>query len=434
VHHRIWPFVVAWAAIASSGAAQDHASHAGHADVAAEAAPAEHPSVEPTRPGLMLMPIRPMIPGTWSTPGGFHVMANIAAIGTNPGFANAYDSSLGRTHPYVLADWIMAQGRTANGYFEGLLMLNFEPLTLGREGWAEVGQAGEGLLDAQHSHQLLHQAIVALHLLGRDEGPLRIALWGGQGSATIGPPLFMHRASNPSPTVPRKHHKGENPHETLPVVGLTVEYARTALDLSWFNAREPLPDDRRFYPKPRMPKSFAARIRQRIGELVELQVSAARLIDQGEEEDATQLSASVYGRWVGPVVIDALLDGAVDLPAHAEEGHGKAAAGLGEIAVRDPSLRDIGWTRLEVNERVEPTGGVSSPWWFASLGYERTVWVDPASVLSLGLFGELTWVRVPASMVAAYGDRDGVTATMGLHGALMWMGGAAAMSHGGMAH
>jgi len=400
-----------------------------------------------TRSAPMLMPLRMMIPGDWTPPGSWHFMGNFAAVATNPGFSRAYDPGLGRTHPYLLADWAMVQGRTENGYLEGMLMLNFEPLTFSRDGVYEVGQAGEGLFDRQHQHQLVHQAMLALHVLGREDGPMKLTLWGGQGSATIGPPIFMHRASNPSPTVPRKHHKGENPHETFPVIGATFEYLGTALDLSAFSAYEFGPEDSRLYPRLHAPKSFAARIRQRLFGTVEIQVSGERLNDQGDrylqtapgapivnagpEEDAYQLSASIYGRWVGAFVLDGLLEWAVDRPVHREAGgHGAAYAWLAEAAVRSVSLRDIGWMRVEVNDRIEADESVSRRWFFGTLGYEHVLWVDPGSIFGVGIFSEITAVRVPAAVSDAYGNTWGATTTLGLHGQWMYMGGAHAMHHG----
>src|SRR4029079_7138970 len=147
--------------------------------------------------------------------------------------------------------WAMGYGRDASGTIEGLLMLNFEPFTVGRAGIPEVGQSGEGLWDAQHSHQFIHQAMIALHPLAglpgwgpvgmSEEGDYDLSLFFGQGSATIGPPIFMHRASSPGPTVPRKHHKGENPHETFPVIGAAVRYDVTTIEGSIFGAKELTP-------------------------------------------------------------------------------------------------------------------------------------------------------------------------------------------------
>lgn len=390
------------------------------------------------RPAPMIMPIRPLIPGDWTPPGSVHVMGNFAAIATNPGFSGATtDPELGRTHPYLLADWFMVQGRTHDGWLEGLFMLNLEALTFTREGWYEVGQAGEGLWDRQHQHQLFHQALVALHLIGREQSDAwKFTLWGGQGSASIGPPIFMHRASNPSPTVPRKHHKGENPHETFPVVGATLEWEHTALDVSVFSAYEFSPSDSRLYPRAHAPKSYAARLRQRIGDDVEVQISGERLNDQGDryaqlgpgapivdagpEEDAYQFSSSIYGRFVGRFVVDALLDFAVDKPVP-KDAHPAAFAWLAEIAVRNASLRETLYGRIEVNDRIEPDESLSRRWFFGTVGYEHVAWVDPESVFGLGVFAEITAIRVPDVVEGAYGQTWGATTTVGLHGQIMWM-------------
>ena len=100
-------------------------------------------------------------------------------------------------------------------------------------------------------------------------------MFGGQGSATIGPPVFMHRASSPGPTVPRKHHKGENPHETSPVIGAALRYDVTTFEASIFGAEELGPDDSRFYPHPAAPTSFAARVRHVFARSLELQIRAS---------------------------------------------------------------------------------------------------------------------------------------------------------------
>lgn len=389
-----------------------------------------------SRPAPMLMPIRTMMPGAWPLPGSVMAMANFQGIVTRPGFPNAYDARLGRAHPYLLHDWAMVRARTENGYLEGLLMLNFESFSFGKSGWYEVGQAGEGLWDRQHQHKLLHQALLALHLTGADT-VFRATLWGGQGSSTIGAPVFMHRASNPSPNVPRKHHKGENPHETFPVIGATFQHRGSVLEGAAFSGGEPGPNDSRIPPRAGLPKSFSLRFRQSVGELFEFQTSAQYLTEQGgDHADTWQVSTSAYGRYVGKVVVDWLLDGAIDMPVTAAAGHGDhglkshdpARGFLVEVAVRSASLRDVGWTRIEINDRVEPDHALSRHWFFGTLGYERVVWVDPSSVVGIGLFGEGTLVRVPTTLLDRYGDRWGMTLTGGLHGQLMWMN---SKSHGG---
>jgi len=403
------------------------------------------------------IPRETLIPGTPGMPGGLHVMVNAFAHAQNAGLgAHRIDNGIGlrypggATVPIVDDDWAMAYARDAGGWVEGLLMLNLEPLTIGPGGYPEVGQSGEGLYDAQHAHQLLHQAMIAVHPLSSipgwhpegmmHEGAYDLSVFAGQGSATIGPPIFMHRASSPGPTVPRKHHKGENPHETFPVIGTSLRVHDTWFEASAFSALELTPDDTRFTPHVAAPASFAARVRRVFGGWLELQVSAERLRDQAPDEpDAFQASASAYA-WgdVGGVRLDGLLDWAIDAPDRvAGEDRHTAQALLGEIAVRSSNRREIVWARTELNQREEPAargGGVSSPWIFQTLGFEHVALGGVSSGLQLGLFGEGTVIAIPSSLEGFYGTTTAVTLNVGIHLFGMWMldGHLRPMHHGAM--
>ena len=331
----------------------------------------------------------------------------------------------------------MAYGRDAGGWVEGLLMLDFEPLSIGPAGIPELGQSGEGLWDAQHAHQLLHQAMIAVHPLAglpgwhpesmMQEGSYDFSLFGGQGSATIGPPIFMHRGSNPGPTVPRKHHKGENPHETFPVLGASLRLHDTWLEASTFSDLELTPQDSRFYPHVAPPESFAARVRQYVDDVLELQVSAERQRDQGHgEPDAWQLSASAYAwGFVHDWRLDALVDWALDAPDPPPGRSGQTAqALLGEVATRAPSMREVAWFRSEFNQREEPAsrlGVVSSPWLFETLGFEHVLVTQGPSGLQFGVFGEGTVILLPQSLEWFYGTDVAVTLNVGIHLSGMWM-------------
>jgi hypothetical protein len=390
------------------------------------------------------VPRQTLIPGTPGMSGGVHLMINGFGEAQNTGvggyrIANAGVPSFdaGATYPLLVDDWAMAYARDTRGWVEGLLMLDFEPLTIGSAGIPEIGQSGEGLWDAQHAHQLLHQAMVGLHpLSGIDgwhpegmmrEGPYDLTIFGGQGSATIGPPVFMHRASNPGPTVPRKHHKGENPHETFPVVGTSLRIHQTWLEMSAFSALELTPQDSRLYPHVAAPESVAARVRHVFGDAIEVQGSGERVRDQGHgEPDAWQASASAmaWGR-VSGWRLDGLLDWAVDVPDRDAAGsHATAQAALGELAVRTPGGGQTMWLRSEINQREESPalgGFVSSPWLFETLGMEQVVLAPSSSGLRVGVFGEGTVISIPASLQAVYGHDVAVTLNVGVHVFGMWM-------------
>jgi hypothetical protein len=390
-------------------------------------------------------PRETLIPGTPGMPGGLHLMINGFAEAQNAGVSGyrianqgvAKTYNAGATYPLLVGDWAMVYGRDARGWFEGMLMLDFEPFTVGAAGIPEIGQSGEGLWDAQHAHQFIHQAMVAFHPLAgvsgwhpegmMTEGRYDLALFGGQGSATIGPPIFMHRASSPGPTVPRKHHKGENPHETFPVIGASLRLDRTWLEGSVFSGLELTPEDSRFYPHVAPPDSAAARIRHVFGGWVEVQTSGERLRNQGNgEPDAWQASASAYawGQARG-WRLDGLLDWAIDVPDPGPTGNRPTSQGaLGEFAARTPSRRQTMWIRSEFNQREESPelgGFVSSPWLFETLGFEEVVLGGTAHGVQLGLFGEGTFISIPESLHGVYGTDVAVTLNVGVHLFGMWM-------------
>ncbi len=353
-----------------------------------------------------------LIPGNPGMPGGIHVMVNA--------FAHLESTGLGQTVPLLTDDWAMIYGRDKRGWIEGTLMLDFEPFTVGAAGYPEIGQSGEGLWDAQHAHQFLHQAMIAVHPFANVWGPAAqhdLSIFAGQGSATIGPPIFMHRASSPGPTVPRKHHKGENPHETFPVVGMSYRENDTTFEFSAFSALELTPEDSRFHPYVAAPVSGAARVRHVINHFLEVQISGEHLHDQGPNiSDTSQLSASAYlwkevKRWR----MDALLDYALDAP---DVGDASQAL-LTEFALRSPNRRETAWLRSEFNQREEQNGTVSSPWFFQTFGYEHVLFVTAG--LQLGVFAEATAIAIPSSLQSFYGHDAALTVNVGLHLFGMWM-------------
>jgi len=370
-------------------------------------------------------------------PGGYHLMINAHGHLQNVGLGgytitNAGKSyGGGRTLPLLTNDWAMGYWREGRGWVEALLMIDFEPLTVGKGGYPELGQSGEGLFDAQHSHELIHQAMVAVHPLAGTAGgaasmerepDVDLSLFAGQGSATIGPAIFMHRASSAGPTVPRKHHKGENPHETFPVLGASFRWQKLWLEASAFSALELGPDDSRFYPHPAAPGSFAARIRYDLAEWGEAQISGERLRDQADDEpDAWQGSTSLYAYGlVNDWRLDGLLDYAIDDP----DDEPSAQAFLAEAALRDPTLRNCFWTRTELNQREDSIafGSGVSTWFIQSIGAEHVFAVSARTGLQLGFFAEATYVRIPSALEPIYGHDAATTLNVGLHLFGMWMG------------
>ena len=89
-----------------------------------------------------------------------------------------------------------------------------------------------------------------------------------------------------------------------------------------------------------------------------------------------------------------------------------------------PTRRQTFWLRSEFNQREESPafgGGVSSPWFFETLGFEQIVAGGARSGLQLGLFGEATYIDIPPSLRAFYGTESAATVNVGLHLFGMWM-------------
>lgn len=387
----------------------------------------------------MLIPGRPMAPGS------SHVMAHGMAHLQNLGVpdyvvVNAGEAtSGGETLPFLQHVWLMGYTRDRTGIFEAVGMLNFEPLLLGDDGVPEIGQEGEGLLDAQHPHAFLHQAMVAIHPIPGARAPtdrFGMSLFFGQGSATIGPPIFMHRASAPGPTVPRKHHKGENPHETFPVIGATFRAESTWLDASVFNAEEYDVGDSRLAPLVGEPDSVAVRIRQGfVDDRIELQASGERLVDLGEEPDQHQVSLSAAGYLrPGGYRVDFLVDHAWVLPFEEDDHHPNVFGTLVEGALRTPSRRDVVWTRAEVGEREADAEILDAPppaWWFLTLGAERFFIANRRLGTMVGAFAEGTLIGIPEALEPLYGREQAVTLNVGIRVQGLWVISGEHAGHGG---
>ena len=246
-----------------------------------------------------------------------------------------------------------------------------------------------------------------------------LSLFGGQGSATIGPPIFMHRASSPGPKVPRNTTRAKTHTRRFRSSARRCATRRRRCEASAFSAGHLGPQDSRFYPHPGAPDSFAARVRHVFARAVEVQISGERLHGH-DEPSAWQASASAYA-WgtFRDVRVDALLDWAMDRPQRPHRAQ-RARRGGGPLAHR----RSITWMRTEVNQRVEPTARPCSS---AARGCSRSwvsntsPWCHGPSGIQLGLFGEAKYRHIPSELSASYGRCNAVALSAGLHLFGMWM-------------
>lgn len=101
-------------------------------------------------------------------------------------------------------------------------------MTLGRDGYREIFQAGEALdhiavIDRQHPHELLIQAAAVWRVpLAHD---VAVTVAGAPvGEPSLGPVAFMHRASAAeNPTAPLAHHMLDSTHIAMGVLLRVVD-------------------------------------------------------------------------------------------------------------------------------------------------------------------------------------------------------------------
>ena len=142
----------------------------------------------------------------------------------------------------------MAQRPFARGTLSFNLMLSAEPLTVGRDGYREIFQAGEALddiavIDRQHPHDFLVQA-AAVWRVPLARGYALTVAGAPVGEPALGPIAFMHRSSAAEqPTAPLAHHTMDSTHLAMGVLTAGIDRGPWEIETSLFRGREP-DDDR----------------------------------------------------------------------------------------------------------------------------------------------------------------------------------------------
>ena len=148
-------------------------------------------------------------------------------------------------HAWESQNWLMVEAAhpAAGGLFRATGMSSLEPFTLHKIGSPQVFQMGETfrsapLIDYQHPHELI-MGLGADYT--RTKGAFTyIAGADVVGSATLGPPAFMHRPSAyGNPQAPLSHHFLDSTHITPGVVRGGVGAHGVGVEGSWFHGREP---------------------------------------------------------------------------------------------------------------------------------------------------------------------------------------------------
>ena len=138
-------------------------------------------------------------------------------------------------------NWFMgsAERPLAGGHLMLRSMLSLEPLTVGKHGYPEPFQEGEGLIDRQHPHDFFMElaAQFAVNLAKQTVGYIYAA---PVGDPALGPVAFPHRASAAEiPQATLSHHLQDSTHIAYSVLTIGAKRDDFGLAVSGFHGREP---------------------------------------------------------------------------------------------------------------------------------------------------------------------------------------------------
>jgi hypothetical protein len=310
-------------------------------------------------------------------------------------------------------NWLMASAErdVSRARLRLTSMFSFEPFTLRDIGSPQVFQTGEtfqraALIDYQHPHDLIMGLGAELRI---PSGPVTTIVGVAVvGPPTLGPPVFMHRASAiENPQAPLAHHHLDATHITPGVIRGGVEARGLRLEASAFRGREP--DEDRLDIDVGALDSYATRLSYTRGNWY-AQVSGGWL---NEPEvvtpyDATRYTASVsYTRgddnrmlaWTAAF-------------GQNREIHGNLEAYLFEATLRT-SPQNAFYTRLEsvakdiLDVGFHPVNTFhrhrQSQVAAFTVGYVRDV-LQAARVGRFGVGADITGYSVPSNLNDAYGS------------------------------
>jgi hypothetical protein len=305
-------------------------------------------------------------------------------------------------------NWMMVSGERPlhRGTLRLESMLSFEPFTMRDIGSPQVFQTGEvfrsaPIIDYQHPHDLV------MGLGAEYRRPIgRLTLVAGAelvGSPTLGPPVFMHRASAAeTPHAPLAHHHLDSSHITPGVLRGGVNAGPWRFEASWFHGREP--DSNRTDLDLGALDSVAARVSWNRGPW-SAQISGAHLTQPEAVTpfDAKKLTASLG--WTSPGGRLAWLAAF----GQKREIHGNLEAFLFEATLRATATDSV-YTRIESvakdildvgfhpgafhRHRQSQVGALTA-------GYVRDWWRGSGG--SLGTGADVTGHLVPANLQESYG-------------------------------
>ena len=313
--------------------------------------------------------------------------------------------------------WMGMFSRPAgSGHFTISAMLSLDPLTVGKNGYSEIFQAGETykgapLIDRQHPHDLLMQLAAVWRLPLSDRYALTLA-GAPVGEPALGPVAFMHRRSAAeNPTAPLGHHTFDSTHIAMGVLTAGVDSGPWMVETSLFHGREP-DEDRWDLMDPGALDSWSIRGWYRYGDDWTFQASHGFLNEPEELEPGdvrrTTLSAS-WSREVEEMDYDAVTVGygrndkpTQDYNAFFAEGTRRVGLnsyfGRLEVVQVETELLQTGIAHHEDGHTPARDSVLAF-----TLGALRDVWRWKG--LDFGVGADLTFYSVPDALVATHGSR-----------------------------
>ncbi len=359
----------------------------------------------------------------------FHGMCDpVAMAGMNMSMAmlhgNVFAGYVGEQGPRgrpaaFSSNMIMGDIGTSIGtqYLNVDLMATSERWTFPDAGYPELLQIGETnangvpYIDAQHPHS---SPIMGLTLsdtlrLGAGEKNLTV-FFAPRGESTDGPIAFMHRPTGQAnPDAPLGHHVGQDVgHISSTVIGASLAWETTRLEVSMFHGAEPSPQA---VDLPiGTPDSVGVRVSQSWTPHLLTMASFAYVANpEPDEPDITaeyRYSASAYHtldlgddwRWENALIFGGIhhLDRASFLASFAEEfclrKHRSNAWGRIEILQRTPA-------ELAIATGGDPNGGL----WVTAVTLGYTFVFARFEAAELGVGASITKDLLPAAFSPAYG-------------------------------
>ena len=143
-------------------------------------------------------------------------------------------------------NWVMGMAQRPVGGGQLLLrsMFSLEPATIGKRGYPERFQTGEGLINRQHAHDFFMElaAEFAVDIGHHTVGYIYAA---PVGDPALGPVGFPHRLSAAEmPQAPLAHHLQDSTHIASSVLTIGAKQNEFGLAISGFHGREPDNDNR----------------------------------------------------------------------------------------------------------------------------------------------------------------------------------------------